>query len=169
MQSTYIIDANVFITAKNSFYDPDFHPGFWDFLELGINNNIFLLHKNVYDELAQGNDFLCAFIKNFKSKIKVPGPNELQMYSNICNFVTTQNHWKNNVNKFLGGADPWLIAYASIHRSIIVTQEKTDVDNNCKSPKIPAVARHYSCRAIGLYTMLKECRPIFNLKAGSFV
>lgn len=56
IEQKYILDANVFITSKNSYYDPQFHPGFWKFLDLGINNGTFVLHRRVYEELRKGRD-----------------------------------------------------------------------------------------------------------------
>lgn len=44
IEQKYILDANVFITSKNSYYDPQFHPGFWKFLDLGINNGTFIVN-----------------------------------------------------------------------------------------------------------------------------
>ena len=55
---SYLLDANVFIQAKNLHYGLDFCPAFWDWLIAGNSNgNVFSIEK-VADELAAGGDEL---------------------------------------------------------------------------------------------------------------
>ena len=58
---SYLLDANVFIQAKNLHYGFDFCPAFWDWL---IENNrtgkVFSIEK-VGDELEAGDDALATW------------------------------------------------------------------------------------------------------------
>jgi hypothetical protein len=52
----YLLDANVFIQAKNLHYGLDFCPAFWDWLiEANAANTVFSIEK-VGDEVAAGAD-----------------------------------------------------------------------------------------------------------------
>jgi len=54
----YLLDANVFIQAKNLHYGLDFCPGFWDWLlQKHASNELFSIEK-VGDELTAGDDEL---------------------------------------------------------------------------------------------------------------
>lgn len=71
IEQKYILDANVFITSKNSYYDPQFHPGFWKFLDLGINNGAFILPRRVYEEVNYRR------LKSAASPERTPASNDL--------------------------------------------------------------------------------------------
>ncbi len=52
----YLLDANVFIQAKNLQYGFDFCPGFWDWLEQTHAGGGLRSIRQVGDELAAGGD-----------------------------------------------------------------------------------------------------------------
>ena len=57
----YLLDADVFIRAKNLHYGLDFCPAFWDWLiERNGAGQVFSIEK-VGDELEAGNDDLSAW------------------------------------------------------------------------------------------------------------
>jgi len=54
----YLLDANVFIQAKNLHYGFDFCPAFWDWLEIkNLDNEVFSIER-VGDEIEAGADDL---------------------------------------------------------------------------------------------------------------
>jgi hypothetical protein len=60
----YLLDANVFIEAKNAYYGFDFAPGFWDWLDWEhANGNVYSIEK-ARDELIGGDDELADWAKN---------------------------------------------------------------------------------------------------------
>ena len=61
----------------------------------------------------------------------------------------------NQSNRFLSGADPWVIAHAAAHGGVVVTLE-TRVPNNSQKAKIPNVADRFHVRSINTYQMLRE-------------
>ena len=55
---TYLLDANVFIQAKNMHYGFDLCPGFWEWLDQShASGRVFSIDK-VADELSKGKDEL---------------------------------------------------------------------------------------------------------------
>lgn len=62
----YILDTNVFVQAKNLYYQFHFCPGFWDWL-CKLNPNGFLSIKNVYDEICYTNDELKEWVTKQQS------------------------------------------------------------------------------------------------------
>src|SRR4051794_17056306 len=59
----YLLDANVFIQAKNGPYGMDFAPGFWSWIEQAhANGRVFTVAK-VVDELKDGGDELADWVK----------------------------------------------------------------------------------------------------------
>lgn len=93
-------------------------------------------------------------------------------YQEASNFVLNNHQrWTKNVNSFLTGADLWIISFAMTDKNkyLIVTDEKPDVNQNCKTPKIPAVAKHLGCHSVGLWTFLREVKPKFILDSASTV
>lgn len=63
MGMTYLLDTNVFVTAKNLHYDFDFCPAFWDWLILkNKEQKVFSIEK-VRDEINKGEDELSGWTK----------------------------------------------------------------------------------------------------------
>lgn len=54
----YLLDANIFITAKNLHYGMDFVPAFWDWLDRSHAQVTVRSTTRVQQELAAGNDEL---------------------------------------------------------------------------------------------------------------
>lgn len=64
----YLLDANVFIAAKNLHYGFDFCPAFWDWLHLAHQQgNVYSIEK-VRDELRAGQDDLAQWV-DFVAKV----------------------------------------------------------------------------------------------------
>ncbi|HAY29244.1 MAG TPA: DUF4411 domain-containing protein, partial [Candidatus Accumulibacter sp.] len=60
---TYLLDAKVFIQAKNLHYGLDFCPAFWDWLiDNGAGGRVFSIDK-VADEIAAGADELNDWVR----------------------------------------------------------------------------------------------------------
>ncbi|MFH1002644.1 MAG: DUF4411 family protein, partial [Chloroflexota bacterium] len=75
---------------------------------------------------------------------------------NVKNNKNYADFW---VHKFLGGADPWVIAHARALGGRIVTFEKPEPYS--KKPKIPDVAALFDIKCISLWDMLTELKASF--------
>lgn len=61
--TTYLLDANVFIQAKNLHYGFDFCPAFWDWLDEQNNAARVFSIERVKDEILAGDDELAAWAR----------------------------------------------------------------------------------------------------------
>ena len=73
----YLLDANVFIQAKNLHYGMDFCPAFWDWLiKKNEAEQVFSIEK-VADELVAGDDDLSNWANQRGSRFFLPPDNEV--------------------------------------------------------------------------------------------
>ncbi len=110
---TYILDANVFIQAKNLHYGFDFCPAFWDWL---IENNrlkkVFSIEK-VGDEIEAGDDELALWAgKRGDNFFLKPDTQTAVQFAKVSRWVTSQNYEPAAINTFLQVADYYLICHA---------------------------------------------------------
>lgn len=59
----FLLDANVFITAKNTYYGTDFAPGFWDWLAEEYRVTDIRSISAVHEELVAQEDELSVWVK----------------------------------------------------------------------------------------------------------
>lgn len=121
----YVLDANIFIQAKNLHYGFDFCPAFWDWLiEQNNEGKVFSIEK-VGDELEAGTDELSDWSKNQGERFfKRPEPVMVPALGNVSNWVMNQRYEPAAVNTFLQVADYYLVAHALAHKDTIVTHER---------------------------------------------
>ena len=162
---TSLIDSNILIEAKNHYYKFIICPGFWDFLEEQLYAERMLILDRVRNEITAGNDELSDWIKKFPKgspfiKNTQNDKNILDVYNEVAEYAN--RNYSKEVDKFLSGADAWLIAYAREHANItILTKEGKD---NLNEPKIPDVCKHFKvkCR-IGIFDTLQDLGAKFVL------
>ena len=159
---SYLLDANVFIQAKNLHYGFDFCPAFWDWL---IENNnagkVFSIEK-VSDELSAGNDDLAPWAEARGSAFFLPPDNQTASeFSNVSNWVKDQNYEQAAINTFLQIADYYLVTHALAHQFIVVSHEKPE--NSTRKVKIPNACIGLGIKCMTPYEMLRRERARFVL------
>ena len=151
----YLLDANVFIQAKNLHYGFDFCPAFWDWLDdANSRGNVFSIEK-VKDELIAGNDDLANWAK-FRGEEFFLSPDEhvLPAFGRVSQWAQTQNYDPAAVSTFLQIADYYLIAQALAYGFIVVTHEMPA--QTTKKIKIPNVCIGLGIRHMSPYEMLRR-------------
>jgi hypothetical protein len=129
LQTLYLLDANILITAARDFYNFDFGNNFWDFLVLKAEDNRIKSIDKVYDEIIGGNDRLKEWAKTdfFEHFLDTTEAEVLNNYSELMEWVGKQKgkYNQNAINIFTkeNNADPWLIAYTM----------KNKQQKNCRS------------------------------------
>lgn len=121
----YLIDANVFIQAKNLYYRPDICPGFWEWLEEGVQGAFGTIDR-VRDELVAGNDFVSKWFKSHKGASWIVSTTDKvtqQAFEKVAAWVASTGPLTPEKQKFLAGADPWLVARALATKATVVTLE----------------------------------------------
>ena len=158
----YLIDSNIFIESKNSFYAFDICPGFWNWLK--SSESLQSIEK-VKEELNAGEDELKAWVNsNLPDSFFLHEDKSVQeLYSEIAAYVMAlpEDYKLSGKLKFLDGADGWLIAVARRYNFTIITHEKYDALRRSKI-LIPNVAEHYQVRCINIFTALREMNVQFN-------
>lgn len=120
----YLLDANVFIQAKNLHYGFDFCPAFWDWLEQQNAAGAVFSVERVGDELTAGEDRLADWAERRGRSLFLP-PDSAMLGSlpTVAAWVSSQNYSPAAVNMFLQVADYYLVACALAHADVVVTHE----------------------------------------------
>ena len=171
---TYLLDANVFIQAKNLHYGLDFCPAFWDWLiESNTSGKVFSIEK-VGDELEAGADELADWASNLgQSFFLKPDAPVVPALATVSSWATGQRYDPAAVSTFLQVADYYLVAHALAHEHVVVTHEKPDnstlvrshekPDNSTKRIKIPVACIGLDIKCMTPYEMLRRERARFVL------
>ncbi|MGL6215304.1 DUF4411 family protein [Billgrantia desiderata] len=163
---TYLLDANVFIQAKNLHYGLDFCPAFWKWL---VDNNaadrVFSIDK-VADEIAAGADELTDWMREHGNGLFVKTDASVaEQFGTVATWATGQQYEPTAINTFLQVADFYLIAHALANNHMIVTHEVPA--NSTKRIKIPNACIGLGVQFVTPYEMLRRERARFVLGGGS--
>ncbi len=151
----YLLDANVFIQAKNLHYGFDFCPAFWDWLtENNAAGRVFSIGK-VLDELAAGKDDLTTWAQARGDAFFLPPDAEvLPAFGQVSAWLYTQPYDAAAISTFTQVADYYLTAHALAHGFTVVTHEVPA--NTRKKVKIPNVCIGLGIRHMTPYEMLRR-------------
>jgi len=159
---SYLLDANVFIQAKNLHYGLDFCPAFWQWLrDSSANERVFSIDK-VADEIAAGGDELTDWARQHGSSLfRTTDAAAAAQFGKVSAWVTSQQYEAAAINTFLQVADFYLIAHARAGGHTVVTHEVPA--NSTKRIKIPNVCVGLGLRFMTPYEMLRIERARFVL------
>jgi hypothetical protein len=160
---TYLLDANVFIQAKNLHYGLDFCPAFWDWLiEKNAEGRVFSIEK-VEDELAAGSDELAIWAAERGTGFFIrPDAAILAALRSVSTWATGQGYEPAAVNTFLQKADYYLVAHALAHGQIVVTHEVAST--SVKRIKVPDACIALGIKCMNPFGMLRRERARFVLE-----
>lgn len=150
----YLLDTNVFIQASNREYGFDVCPGFWDWLIKKNQSGLVASIRKVAEEIKRdenlvawvqecGNGFFLEEDGAMMDKLPV-----------VSSWATSKGYKDKALQKFLGGADYYLVAYALAHGYVVVTHEAYFRSN--KIIKIPNVCEDLGLHCMNPYKMLRE-------------
>lgn len=165
----FLIDANVFIEAKNKYYNMSFCPAFWDWLLRGCAGQQIFSIQGIYDELTNGNDELKTWsMSNRHFFLPVSDEHTQNNLSAVVSYVASQQvsvpMASGAMEEFLRGADTWLIAKAMSTGATIVTHERLDIQ--CKRKfLIPNICRHFGVNYLDTFALLQQLNASFILAA----
>ena len=158
----YLLDANVFIQAKNLHYGFDFCPAFWEWLEAKNEAGTVASIEKVGDELHDIEDELSKWAKERGDGFFLP-PDEavVPVLTEVSSWAYGQHYEAAAVSTFLQVADYWLVAFAKAHEWVIVTHEVPS--DSAKKIKIPNACIGLGIRCVSPYEMLRRERAKFVL------
>lgn len=159
----YLLDANVFIAAKNLHYGFDFCPAFWDWLVREHNvGKVFSIEK-VGDELRAGDDKLAEWAKELPDGFfRKPDAGTVPALGTIANWVDGQSNYRPAAKStFLQIADYYLVAQALAGGHVVVTHERPE--KSVHRVKIPNVCLGVGVQYVTPFEMLRRERARFVL------
>lgn len=158
----YLLDANVFIEAKNRYYGFDFCPAFWDWLissnEQGRVYSIDKVGKELKERVDELSQWVDTHGEGFFLK---PDEQIFPAYGKVSNWVNEQDYEQAAVNTFLQDADYYLVAHALAYEHTVVTHELPS--NSRKKIKIPDVCEGLEIEYSNTFEMLRLERARFVL------
>lgn len=159
----YLLDANVFMEAKNRHYGFDFCPAFWEWL---LENNqaqrVFSIEK-VGDEIAAGTDALAVWAGQRDAGFFLrPDDPVLPAFQQVSGWAMGQAYQPAAVTTFLQAADFYLVAHALAHSYNVVTHEVPRSGAKAKV-KIPDVCIGLGVKCMTPFEMLRVERARFVL------
>jgi len=159
---TYLLDANVFISAKNLHYGFDFCPAFWDWLVTGNKSGRVFSVEKVGDELQALGDELSEWAaKRGNGFFLPPDDSVFPAMAEISAWTTRGQYKPAAVDTFLKVADYYLVAQARAGGHTVVTHEVPS-DSTSKI-KIPNACIGLGIKCMTPYEMLRLERARFVL------
>ena len=158
----YLLDANVFIQAKNLHYGFDFCPAFWDWLSAQHALGLVFSISQVGDELLAGDDMLADWArKQGRAFFLETDQQSLPALGVVARWATSQQYEPAAISTFLQVADYYLVAQAKAHGHVVVTHEVPS--DSRKKIKIPNACLGVEVRFISPYELLRRERAKFVL------
>lgn len=172
MPSIYLVDADVFITAKNLYYAFDLCPGFWDgLIHHHRDERIFSIDR-VRSELLAGpkTEDLVQWVRKDVPKgffLDVDSDDVTGAYTEIMMWAQRHPQYFDYAKaKFATGADGWLVAYSQVHGATVVTNEQSAPQSK-REIKLPDVCEHFGVEYDNIFAMLKKLSVRFDLAGGT--
>lgn len=154
---TYLLDANVFIQAKNQYYGFDIVPAFWSWLITANSAGAVYSIEKVAEELAGFGDELSDWAKDRVedgSFFLAPNDAVLQGLKVVAKWAQSQTFSDAAINEFLGAADYYLVAHALVEGDVVVTQEVHE-PGITRRVKIPNACIGLGVQWMNTYSMLR--------------
>jgi hypothetical protein len=158
----YLLDADVFIRAKNLHYGLDFCPAFWDWLVAeNAAERLFSIEK-VGDEVQAVEDELSTWAANQGDGFFLrPDATVFPALATVSAWAGGQRYEQAAVSTFLQVADYYLVAYALAGKHTVVTHEVPSAST--RKIKIPDACIGLGIKCMTPFEMLRLGRARFVL------
>lgn len=158
----YLLDANVFIQAKNLHYGMDFCPAFWDWLVENNASGLLFSIEKVGDEIEAGADELSGWARERGPAFFLkPDSRVIPDFQRVSDWAQSQSYEPAAINAFLQDPDYYLVAHALAHGHTVVTHEI--VSASAKRIKIPNACIGLGIKCMTPFEMLRHERARFVL------
>ena len=160
----YLLDADVFIRAKNLHYGFDFCPAFWDWLIAGNDaGRVFSIEK-VGDEIQAVADDLSEWAEARGDGFFLrPDAAVFPALATVSTWANSKGYEAAAVSTFLQVADYYLVAQAQAGEHTVVTHEVPSAST--RKIKIPDACIGLGIKCMTPYEMLRRQRARFVLGA----
>jgi len=158
----YLLDTNVFISAKNDHYGFDFCPAFWDWLLLANKRGIVFSIQHVRAELLVGEDPLVDWVHRLDDGFFLDiMPEHHATLGKVGDWAHERHYSDVAVQAFAEAADSVLIALALELDYAVVTHETSST--SIQRVKIPDACKGLGVKCLTPFQMLRQARVQFVL------
>jgi hypothetical protein len=157
----YILDSDVFIAAKNTYYAFTICPGFWDSLIYHYEEGNVCSIDRVRGELLAGRktEDLVQWVKDQLPSTFFANTDEETVttaYGKIMLWAQRNPQYFDQAKaKFATEADGWLVAYAMVHGVTVITNEEPRPQSRNRI-LLPDVCAQFNVTYKDTFLMLKE-------------
>lgn len=165
----YIVDSDVFITAKNRYYAFDICPGFWASVLHHCNGGALRSIDKVRQELLLGrpDEDLVQWVKKDVPAgffLESAEQDVIAAFGEVMLWVQRHPRYFDQAKaEFATKADGWLVAYAKVHGVCVCTNEQPAPDSR-KEVKLPDVCEQFGVRFEDTFAMLKALRVRYEFR-----
>lgn len=161
----YLLDADVFIQAKNTYYRFEFCPAFWDWIKRAHDRGAVYSVRKVRDQLLEGRDELSTWAMELPSSFFwEPGQVAKNGISRVGTWVDQADYDQHAKDKFIQDADHYLVGTALAEGCTVVTHEVPSPGGR-KKIKIPDVCAEFEVKCITMFDLLQKEGARFVLDA----
>ncbi len=161
----YLLDADVFIRAKNLHYGFDFCPAFWEWLIARNDDGTVFSVEKVGDEVQAVADELSEWAAERGDRFFLRlEPSAVPSLAAVSDWATGRKYEPSAVNTFLQIADYYLVAQAHAGGHTVVTHEVPAASQ--RKIKIPDACIGLGIKCVTPYEMLRLERARFVLGNG---
>ena len=156
-ETTYVLDANVFIEASRRYYPFDLVPPFWRSLETHAASGRVCSIDRVKAELQRGNDELATWVSDRFSAAfaSTDDAQVIAAFREIMAWAQSQAQFTDAAKTaFAACADGWLVSYAQVNAFTVVTHEVFSPDVRIRV-KVPNVCHEFGVPYVDTFTMLR--------------
>lgn len=158
----YLLDADVFIRAKNQHYGFDFCPAFWHWLVDANQNGVVYSIDRVEGELVGLGDDLSTWARQRGSLFFLATDSSvLPSLRKVSSWAVGQNYEPAAVTIFLQSADYYLVAHGDARADIVVTHEVPSP--SARKIKIPDACIGNGVQVMTPFDMLRREKARFVL------
>lgn len=165
--SSYLLDANVFIQARQTYYGFDICPGFWLALKRQHKGKRVCSVDKVKSELVAVEDDLKHWVQKEAPDTFFKGTADRKVsgaFKDIVNWVQPEQQFVPEAKaEFSSVADGWVVAYARANGLVVVTHEEYAPTVKKKVP-IPNVCMEFQVQYCNTFQMLRDLKEQFVLR-----
>ena len=163
----YVIDSDVFISAKNAYYAFDICPGFWDSVIDHYQAGRVCSIDRIRQELLAGNENedLVQWVKNMVPPdffLSSQDTEVITAYREIMLWVQRNPQYFDDAKaKFATEADGWLVAHGMVNGKEVVTNEQPRPEARSRI-LLPDVCDQFGVQYHNTFEMLRALGARYN-------
>ena len=153
MAVTYLLDANVLITAQRDYYPMDCVPQFWDWIAHHAKGDRIKIPRPIWDEITPHDSDLETWMKDHKRDLILDPDDSDKLIQKVFD-AYAPNLNVTEIEKI--GKDPFLIAAAKYYRATVVSKEGSKPSATRANRKIPDICGRLQIKCITDYQLIRD-------------